>query len=269
MLRFAVVLALTACSSEAAAPVAPPAEPPVDQPAAAPPKHYLRILVNTDTTLYDLEPDTLALTEVGRFKFPPGVDPKMTDIALDRSGHLWGVSFEYFFEIDPRSLAVKVLGPTPKGAMINSLAIISSSATHDREKPDLLVAAGYWTSTVYSVDTTRGTLTPIGDLDGYMAAGDITWGPGVGPVITVRQAIGSDLLAKLEPGTLHAKPIGEIGFSSVLGLARLDRTLLGVTEFGDVLEIDPATGIGTKRAHHDLVFYGAAVGWADVTARAP
>jgi len=269
MVRFAcVALALAACSPDAAPPPAPPPPTVVDEPAPAP-KHRLRILVNTDKALYDLDPDTLALTEIGEFKFPPGVDPKMTDIALDRGGHLWGVSFEYFFEIDPRSLAVKVIGPTPKAAMINSLAIISSAATRDREKPDLLVAAGYWTSTVYSVDTTHGTLTPIGDMDGYMAAGDITWGPGVGPVITVRQAVGSDLLAKLEPGTLKATPIGAIGFQSVLGLARLDRTLVGVTEFGDVLEIDPATGVGTKRAHHELVFYGAAVGWADVTARAP
>jgi len=268
MLRFACVVALTACSSEAAAPVAPPPAPPADEPVAAP-KHRLKILVNTESTLYDLDPDTLAVTEVGQFKFPPGVEPSMTDIALDRGGHLWGVSFQYFFEIDPRTLAVKVLGPTPSEAKINSLAIISSAATRDREKPDLLVAAGYRTGTVYSVDTSAGTLTPIGDLDGYEAAGDITWGPGIGPVITVRQPIGGDLLARLEPGTLHAKPIGAIGFIDVLGLARLDQALLGFTEQGDIIEIDLATGAGTKREHHDLRFFGAAVGWADVTARAP
>jgi hypothetical protein len=267
MARFAAVtLVLAACSSDAATPVAPPAA--VDEPAPVP-RHRLRVLVNSESTLYDVDPDTLALSEVGRFRFPPGVDPKMTDIALDRGGHLWGVSFDYFFEIDPRSLAVKVLGPTPKDAMINSLAIISSAATHDREKPDLLVAAGYHTPTVYSVDTSQGTLTPIGDLDGYEASGDITWGPGVGPVITVKQASGGDLLARLEPGTLHAKPIGAIGFVDVLGLARIDHALLGFTNDGDIIEIDLATGAGTRRAHHPVSFYGAAVGWADVTARAP
>src|SRR5690242_5790288 len=98
MLRFALV-ALTACSSEAAAPVAPAPAPPADEPAPAP-KHRLRILVNTESTLYDVDPDTLAVTEVGQFKFPPNVEPSMTDIALDRGGHLWGVSFQYFFEID-------------------------------------------------------------------------------------------------------------------------------------------------------------------------
>ena len=269
MLRVVALLALVACSSDAPSPVEPGAPPPPVEPAP-PPRRRVRLLVNTDTTLYDMNPDTLALTELGRFKFPPGEDPKMTDIALDRSGRLWGVSFAAFFQIDPRTLAVTRLGPTPPDAMINSLAVISSAATGDREKPDLLVAAGYQTSTVYSVDMAKGSLTPIGDLGGPQAAGDITWGPGVGPVITLRQTFGDDVLAKLEPRTLRAIPIGNsIGFAHVLGLAPLEHSLLGVTEQGEVIEIDLATGVGRLRDHHPLVFYGAAIGWADVTASTP
>jgi len=263
MLRFvAPALALAACSSDAA-PAAPPPVAPAPPPVAPAPKPPLRILVNTDTTLYDLDPDTLALAELGAFKFPPGTDDRrMTDIALDRRGRLWGVSFDAFYQIDPHTLVATRLGPTPPGAQINSLAILSGSVTGSREQPDLLVAAGYQTSVVYSVDTKRGTLTPIGDLVGWQASGDITWGPGVGPVITLRRPFGDDVLAKLEPVTFHATPIGDsIGFSHVLGLARLDHSLLGVTEDGDILEIDVATGAGRKLAHHPLVFYGAAVGW--------
>jgi hypothetical protein len=229
-------------------PAAPPAPPPPPKTEAPRPE---RILVNTATTLYDLDPDTLEITEVGQFQFVDGPDV-MTDIALDRDGRLWGVSFDATYAIDSSTLVAHRLGRVPNG--VNALGIVESA------DGDVLVAAGHKNRTVYRIDTTTGKATPVGDLRIGTSSGDIARYPGVGPLIVIRNDSGADLLARLDPHTFAATPIGSIGFEHVLGLAVSGSHLFGVTETGDVIDIDPATGAGRLRDHHGLRFYGAATG---------
>ena len=231
--------------------VAPAPKPNVEAPPPA------RILVNTATTLYDLDPESLRLTELGLFEFPDGPDV-MTDIALDREGRLWGVSFDAIYAIDLSTLAAHRLGTVPNGT--NALGVVESA------NRDVLLAAGHKSRTVYRIDTKAGTATPVGDLRIGRSSGDITWVPGVGGVIVLRHEDGADTLARLDPHTFAATPIGSIGFSHVLGLAWLRDHLIGVTETGEIIDIDPATGAGRLRDHHEVRFFGAAVG---VPARLP
>jgi hypothetical protein len=256
-----VAVMIPGCSPDTTSPPAPVHDerPPPDEPIVPRPRP-IKILVNTASALYRLDPDSFAVTELGRFRFPDGLD-EITDIALDREGRLWGVSFAAIYAIDEPTLVAHKLGAAPPG-MLNALAVVSSVAIGEREKPDLVIAAGFQTHTVFRIDTAHGTATPIGDLQTGASSGDITWCPGIGPVIVLLQPDG-DVLARLEIGTLAAVPIGRIGVERVRGLAPLRDGLVGVTEAGDILEIDPATGVGKLLAHHDLAFYGAAVGWAD------
>src|SRR5437870_2265465 len=50
-------------------------------------------------TLYQVDPDTLAVTMIGPFVWSTGSD-RMTDIALDRTGNMVGVSFTKVYSID-------------------------------------------------------------------------------------------------------------------------------------------------------------------------
>jgi hypothetical protein len=266
-MRALVALVVVGCSSpEATAPASPPVAtegPSRAAPAVEVPRP-IKILLNTPTALYQLDLDTFQVTEHGEFSFPDGKD-QVTDIALDREGRLWGVSFDAIYAIDQPTLVAHKLGRTPEGSMINALAVVSSQAIGEREGPDVLIAAGFRTHSVFRVDTAKGTVTAIGNLQLGTSSGDITWCPGVGPVIVLHHDDGGyDVLARLEAKTFTAVPIGGgIGFERVRGIAPLRDGLVGVTETGDVIEIDPATGVGKPRAHHDLAFYGAAVGWAD------
>lgn len=52
------------------------------------------IYANTDTVLYKLDPQSFALTQIGTFDCVGGngEDSAMTDLAVDKSLHLWGIS---------------------------------------------------------------------------------------------------------------------------------------------------------------------------------
>jgi hypothetical protein len=217
----------------------------------------VRILVNTATTLYDLDPDSLQLTELGQFEFPDGPDV-MTDIALDHDGRLWGVSFDAIYAIDLSTLAAHRLGSVPTGT--NALGVVESA------NRDVLLAAGHKSRNIYQIDTKAGTATRVGDLRIGTSSGDITWVPGVGPLIVIHKEDGGDLLARLDPRTFAATKIGPIGFQHVLGLAFSGNRLIGVTETGEIIDIDPATGAGRLRDTRNVRFFGAAVG---VPARLP
>jgi hypothetical protein len=50
------------------------------------------LYANTDTVLFKLDPQSFALTQIGSFDCLSGSDSAMTDIAVDKSLNLWGIS---------------------------------------------------------------------------------------------------------------------------------------------------------------------------------
>jgi hypothetical protein len=224
--------------------------------------HALLVLVNTPEELYRVDPDTLAVTRLGTFSFPDGRDDKITDIAMDRSGRMWGVGFEAVYRIDPKTFACTRLAHHP-GRALNALSIMTSSMIAGRETPDIMIAAEIGTQAVYQVDPGTGALKQIGDLGGALSSsGDLTWAPGIGAIM-ITTGGGQEGLSRLHPDTFVAEPIGGgWAFSKVRGLTMLPRgLLLGVSEHGEMIEIDPRTGNASVRVTHPLVFYGGAIGW--------
>jgi hypothetical protein len=226
--------------------------------------HELLILVNTPDEVYKVDPSTLALTKLGTFSFPGGREDRITDITLDRKGRMWAIGFEAVYSVDPTTFACTTLAEHP-GRALNSLAIVTGSMMSSREVPDLMLATEADSSMVYLVDPTSGALTPIGDMGGALeSSGDLTWAPGVGAVQIVTDGVGKEGIAKLDPDTFAAHLIGTgWPFQKTRGLAMVAGGLLGFTEQGDVLSIDTRTGDATVVKSEGLVFYGAAVGWAD------
>jgi hypothetical protein len=223
----------------------------------------LLILVNTPDELYRVDPATFDVTSLGTFTFPGAVVPdRITDIAVDRKGRMWAIGFEAVYAVDPTTLECTLLMRHP-GKELNSLAIVTSAMVTGREQPDLMLAAEANGSVVYLVDAKTGALAPIGDLGGgLVSSGDLTWAPGVGAVQIVSDLAGYEGLARLDANTFTANKIGSgWAFAKVRGLTMLPSGLLAVTEQGEMLEIDTATGAATLRKTHPLTFYGGAVGW--------
>lgn len=226
----------------------------------------LLVLINTPYELYQVDPDTLDVTLRGAFSFPDSAADAITDIAIDAKGRMWGVGFEAVYAIDPMTLACTLLARHP-GLTLNSLAIMTSAMTPGREAPDVMLAAQSRNATIYQVDPRTGELATVGDVGAPLSAsGDLTWAAGVGAVMLASDFAGYEGLVALERDTFAATRIGPgWAFQKVRGLSLLPTGLLGVTEQGEMLAIDPRTGDAVLRRTHPLVFYGGAVGWDDAT----
>ncbi len=218
--------------------------------------------VNTGDALFEIDPDTLALTRVGAFAFAPGGTDAITDIAIDRDGRMFGVGFEALYQIDRATLHCARLARYP-GRSFNTLAVLPAAVKSHYEGPDLLVAAEAHSATVSGLDPTTGTITILGDLgDGQVAGGDLAWLPGIGPVMITIDSHGREGLAHLDRDTFAAHPlVGPWGFQLVRGLVVLPTGLVGVSEGGDEIAIDPVTGAGQGRARVPLVLFGGATDW--------
>lgn len=269
--RIALALVLAACSAGRADPDQTPegsaggARGSAEVPAAPPPREMV-IIANTADALYRVDPRTLDVEEMCSFTFPSGNEARITDISLDRRGRMWGISFETVFRIDPRTCEVVKLADA-RLRNLNSLAILTAEmAGGGREEPDLLIA-GDWNGPILQIDPNDGSQRLLGELGGALgSSGDITWSPEAGAVIVATDRVGYEGLAKMEPVTFKATPIGPGlgGFRHVRGLALIPGgKLLGFTEQGEIIEIDPTTGQARQRSDAPRMFYGAAVGWAD------
>lgn len=224
----------------------------------------LRILVNTPDELYQVDPVSFEVTRLGGFTFTPGEAEVITDVAMDRRGRMWAIGFTAVYRVDPKTLACTLLARHP-GRALNALSILTASmVTDEREVPDVLLAGEAYSRNIYRVDPATGALDVVGDLGANLGSGgDLTWAPGVGAVMIVTDAFGGyEGIAALAPRTFTATPIGPgWQFRRVRGLTFLPDGLLGASEFGELIKIDPATGAGTVVRSHNLVFYGGAIGW--------
>jgi hypothetical protein len=70
----------------------------------------------------------------------------------------------------------------------------------------------------------------------------------------------SDVLVEVDAATGATTTRGAMGFSKVFGLSASFGFLFGVTQAGEVIEVDPATGTSTLLFDTDNFFNGAANG---------
>src|SRR5688572_30757799 len=62
------------------------------------------IYAHTANALYRVDPTTLAITRIGQFTFTTG-DEQITDIAINKSGLMIGISFSSVYQIDTSTAA--------------------------------------------------------------------------------------------------------------------------------------------------------------------
>jgi hypothetical protein len=215
------------------------------------------VYAHTASTLYRVDPDTLAVSMVGDFAWPNGPD-QMTDIAIDKNGLMIGVSFGSVYRVDPTNAQATQLSSS-LGGSFNGLSFVPA-AELGQTGDDVLVGTDNSDGKVYRVDTTSGAASPVGDMGaGYTSSGDIVSIANYGTVQTVPGS-SSDVLAKLAPNTFTAMSVGTgTGFSQIWGIAYWKNKVYGFTAGGDFVLIDPNTGVGTLVSHSGIAWWGAAV----------
>ncbi len=220
------------------------------------------VYAHTASALYRVDPDTYAIALVGNFGWPASVIvDQMTDLAIDKTGKMIGISFGAVYQVDPMTAKCTLLSNALAGNF-NALSFVPASAL-GATGDDVLVALRNSDGKAFRVDASTGHVTQVGDMGGaFVSSGDLVGVDGFGVVQTVPGAAGGhDRLVRLAPNSLAATPIGatDTGFDNIWGIAFWKTKVFGFTKQGEFVLIDRTTGAGTLVSSNGVEWWGAAV----------
>jgi len=227
----------------------------------------LTVYAHTSSELYYLDVKTAEVYLVGAFQFPSGASSReMTDIAIDRHGVLYGISFDDVFVIHPQTAKCWRLATLPSS--FNGLTLIPREETG--EATDALIGitndGTWWRMSLgpgLPGTPAQLSLTPYGGFGGaWESSGDVFSIVGVGTFASVDTASSDrDQLVQVDPKTGAAiATIGSIGsYTQVWGLAGWTQRAYGFEAGGKVLVIDLATGAILTEKDMGKAWWGAGV----------
>jgi len=140
----------------------------------------------------------------------------------------------------------------------NGLSFVPA-ASIGRTGADVLIGTDSGDGSVYEVNPTTGATNVIGSMGGsYTSSGDVVSVDMFGTVQTVPGS-SHDVLVRLG-SNFAATPIGtNTGFDKIYGIGFWKGKVFGFTYTGQIITIDPVTGVGTQVATTGMQWNGAAV----------
>ncbi len=216
------------------------------------------VYAHTASTLFRVDPDTLNVQTVGAFQWGSVVNDSMTDIAIDKTGKMIGISYSRVYSVDPTNAKATLLSNS-LGGNFNGLSFVPA-AMLGMTGDDVLVAVNNADGRVMKIDPTTGAATQVGNMGGaYKSSGDLVAVDGFGTAQTVTGS-GSDVLAKLAPNTFAATPVGTgTGFGEIWGVAFWKGKIFGFTNGGAFVLIDATSGTAQMVSQTSNNWWGAAV----------
>jgi hypothetical protein len=219
------------------------------------------VYAHSSSNLYRVDPDTFEVSEVGPFQWSTGFD-SMTDIAIDKDGVMIGISYDKVYRVDADTAVATLLSDDLQG-MFNGLSFVPAGQVGMPEGPDVLVGSRNTDGKIFSIDPNTGAVAEIGDMGGeWVSSGDIVSVYGFGTVATVTTSggLGADVLARLEPGTFAATPIGAgTGYSDLWGIGFWKGKVFGFAEDGNFVLVDTTSGAASPVETSAPRWWGAAV----------
>jgi hypothetical protein len=216
------------------------------------------VYAHTSSTLYKVDPDTLAISMIGNFGWPNGASDQMTDLAIDKNGVMIGVSFGSVYKVDPTTAQTTLLSSGLAGTF-NGLSFVPASML-GMTGDDVLVGTRNDDGVVSRIDPMTGAVSQVGDMgSAFQSSGDLVAVDGFG---TVQTTLGApwDVLVRLAPNSFAATKIGnDTGFGQIWGLGFWKNKIFGFTRTGNFITIDPSTGVGTLVQSGGPEWWGAAV----------
>ncbi len=219
-------------------------------PSVEPEPSSENMYVHTSDTLYIVDDANFALIEVGSFN----ADKSMIDIAVTPNGEIYTVSFEAVYQIDAETGAASYRADVTYGNVGMTFL------------PDGTLLAADDAGGVRVIDPVTGGVTELGSFgNGYALAGDlVAVANGTMYGIADEGPAGTEatdnVLLRVNTDTGAATAIGPIGYQGVYGIAVANEQVYAFTDDGQIIEIDPGTGVGTLVASYpDKSFWGAGV----------
>lgn len=234
---------------------------------------YSRVYAHSGTTLYRIETSNLEVIEVGPFGAATGTQ-SITDIAIDRDDRMIGVSLDAIYEIDETTGTATHLADFAAGVDgFTSLSFVPVDPDDDQSAERLVAANDQ--GAVFEIDPVTGAATQIGSYgmsgaDPIRSSGDIVSVRGFGTLATVTIGLPltePDHLAWIDPVTWEATIIGagSTGYDRIFGLGFWGGTIFGFVDdgsaagTGQMVTIDPTTGVATPATSAAFRWYGAGV----------
>lgn len=219
------------------------------------------VYAHSSSILYSMDTQTLQLTTIGSFTWPPdGGGHQMTDVALDRYGVLFGVTFDRLYTCHPQSAACKNLGQLPDS--FNALTLVPAGTVLPTSDALIGIAGdGGWYHLDFS--STPVQATELGSYGyPYDSSGDAFSIETVGTFATVDQ-VGETWDVLVQVNTLTGAVITEVatltGYTKVYGLAGWGKDAFVFDESGDVLMVNVVTGFSKVIAETGISWWGAGV----------
>lgn len=192
--------------------------------------------------------------DTGNVTIIGGMGATMTDIAFDSSGNLWALSFSNFYKVNPLTGSATLIGN--HNIPFGNALVFGLDGT--------LYAAGNTSTSLYTIDTSTGQATSIGNI-GYYSAGDLAFLNG-----DLYLTTSSDHLIRIGlGGTLNVTDVGPLVFSSVLGLARGDDGVMYGVAGIQILTINTSTGQASFKRNYNFNELGNAYGASFITEAIP
>jgi len=211
------------------------------------------VYVHSPTTLYTFDPRTLSFELVGPFVVDGGA-PQPTDIAIDRFGVLYAVTFSALHACDPATAECWALAPLAT----NSLGFVPFGAVDDDD--DVLVTVAGSTFTQVALAGPNATAIPLGTVSPHSSSGDVASTRGGSVLFTSPSPTGVDAIVQVDPG--NGSVLTEVGAaegsSSAYGLAGFDDELYIFDQLGQVSRFDPLSGGATFTTLGPEGWWGAA-----------
>jgi hypothetical protein len=221
-----------------------------------------KIYAHSSSTLYTVDVMTYAVGNVGPFKWPAdGGGHQMTDVAIDRYGVLYGVTFDRLYVCNPASAQCFNLGTLP--GSYNGLTWIPAGIIEpDKDTLIGITNPGAWVQ--LSIKGGMVTAKQLGTYGAnYTSAGDSFSIEGVGTFAAVNKVgVNSTVIVTVDP--LTGKVTGELavtqGYNSVYGLAGWEGLILAFDSSGQMIKVDPVTKAVTNLGAKGVSWWGAGVG---------
>jgi len=159
----------------------------------------------------------------------------MTDIAFDRNGNLYGITFDSLYSINKTTAASRFIGNI--GISANSLVFDSDGTLYTAN------------SSLYKVNVATGVATFVGNGgDSYDSSGDLAFIDG--NLLLSSGGYNNNNLIRLDKSTGVGTIIGNIGLGSVYGIATDNHADLYGASGTSVIRINTETGIGIEIAKY-------------------
>ncbi|MCY0990310.1 thrombospondin type 3 repeat-containing protein [Nannocystis sp. ILAH1] len=222
-----------------------------------------KIYAHSSGNLYTVDvTDPYAVSMVSNFKFSnDACDHSVTDVAIDRWGVLYAVTFGCGYVINPQTAQAYKLGTLPQS--FNGLTMIPKGIL-DPNKDTLVGIAnsGQW----YKLALQNGmfNIQQIGQYGaGYTSAGDAFSIEGVGTYGAVnKQGVGGTVIVQVDPatGAVQSELATLAQNPQVYGLAGWEGLILAFDSGGQMFRIDPQTKVVTPLGNKNVTWWGAGVG---------